>query len=102
VNDLNARVIEEFRANAGRVGGSLSHEAVFDAERAMSAAVEEVGVSEGDGNEFGGGEAVLYAYGANAEALYEVMEPTLRGLPFRPAYVVLRRGSRETESQVDL
>lgn len=37
---------------------------------------------------------MLYVYGADAEALFEVMEPTLRGLPFRPAHVVLRKGSR--------
>ncbi|MFF4508275.1 hypothetical protein [Streptomyces sp. NPDC001401] len=41
---------------------------------------------------------MLYAYGADAEALFKVMEPTLRGLLFRSAYVVLRPGSREAES----
>jgi hypothetical protein len=45
---------------------------------------------------------VLYAYGPDADALFKVMEPMLRSLPFRPAYVVLRQGSRETESRVDL
>ncbi|MGW7364071.1 hypothetical protein ACWGI8_11730 [Streptomyces sp. NPDC054841] len=58
----------------------------------MSAAVEAAGVGEVDGNEFGGGEAVLYSYGPDADALFKVMEPALRELPFRPAYVVLRRG----------
>ncbi|MCX4649725.1 hypothetical protein [Streptomyces sp. NBC_01446] len=72
------------------------------AERALSAAVADAGVGEVDGNEFGGGEAVLYAYGADAEALFKIMEPTLRSLPFRPAHVVLRRESREAESRVDL
>ncbi|MEU9781158.1 hypothetical protein AB0H92_09335 [Streptomyces phaeochromogenes] len=68
----------------------------------MTVAVEEAGVGEVDGNEFGGGEAVVYAYGQDAEALFKVMEPTLRSLPLRPAHVVLRRGSRETESRVNL
>lgn len=45
---------------------------------------------------------MLYAYGADAEALFKIMEPTLRSLPFRLAHVVLRRESRETESRVDL
>lgn len=39
-------------------------------------------------------------YGSCVER--EAMEPTLRGVPFRPAYVVLRQGSRETETRVDL
>ncbi|MER5918367.1 hypothetical protein ABT124_51215 [Streptomyces sp. NPDC001982] len=68
----------------------------------MAAAVEAAGVGEVDGNEFGGGEAVLYAYGADAEALFKVMEPILRSVLFRPAYVVLRQESREAESRVDL
>jgi hypothetical protein len=95
-------VIAHYRLSDGQYGSSAEREAVYDAERAMASAVEEAGVGEVDGNEFGGGEAVLYAYGANAEELFKVMEPTLRSLPFRPAHVVLRRESRETESRVDL
>ncbi|WP_406159019.1 hypothetical protein [Streptomyces canus] len=37
----------------------------------MAAAVEEAGVGEVDGNEFGGGEVVLYAYGPDAQALFK-------------------------------
>ncbi|MDO0915208.1 hypothetical protein QQM39_31635 [Streptomyces sp. DT2A-34] len=83
-------------------GSPAEREAIFDAERAMEVAVENARVGEVDGNEFGGGEAVLYAYGPDAEALFRIMEPMLRSLPFRPAYFVLRRGSRETESRLDL
>ncbi len=40
---------------------------------------------------------------AQAFSFFKVMEPTLRGLPFRPAYVVLRQGShQEAKSRVDL
>ncbi|MFE1989366.1 hypothetical protein [Streptomyces mirabilis] len=65
---------------------------VFEAERTMTAAVEAAGVGEVDGNEFGGGDVVIFAYGPDAEDLYRVMEPGLRALPFRPAHVVLRHG----------
>lgn len=91
-----------YRLSDDQYGASAEREAIYDAERAMTAAVEAAGVGEVDGNGFGGGEAVLYAYGADSEALFKVMEPTLRSLPFRPAHVVLRRGSRESESRVDL
>ncbi|WP_406354482.1 hypothetical protein OH738_23200 [Streptomyces hirsutus] len=66
----------------------------------MAAATEAADVGEVDGNEFGGGEAVVYAYGPDTEALLKVMEPTLRGRPLRPAHVVLRRG--DSESRIDL
>ncbi|MEU1164704.1 hypothetical protein ABZ372_30710 [Streptomyces sp. NPDC005921] len=95
-------VIIHYRLSDDQYGARAEREAIFDAERTLSAAVEEAGVGEVDGNEFGGGEAVLYAYGVDAEALFKVMEPTLRSLPFRPAYVVLRREGRETESRVEL
>lgn len=95
-------VIAHYRLSNDQFGSRAERDAVFDAERTMSAAVDEAGVGAVDGNEFGGGKAVLYAYGADAEALFKVMEPTLRGLPFRPAYVLLRQGSRETETRVDL
>ncbi|MET9088433.1 hypothetical protein ABZX77_42235 [Streptomyces sp. NPDC004237] len=95
-------VIIHYRLSDDQYGSRAERESIFDAERALSAAVEEAGVGEVDGNEFGGGEAVLYTYGVDAEALFKVMEPTLRSLPFRPAYVVLRRESHETESRVEL
>ncbi|MFF7528427.1 hypothetical protein ACFZB2_04850 [Streptomyces bobili] len=95
-------VIARYRLSDDHYGSRAEREAIFDAERSMAAAVEEAGVGEVDGNEFGGGEAVLYAYGADAEALFKVMESALRRLPFRPAHVVLRQGPRETESRVDL
>ncbi|MGW8685003.1 hypothetical protein ACWGNN_28920 [Streptomyces sp. NPDC055817] len=74
-------VIAHYRLSDDRYGSPAEREAVYDAERLMTTAVEEAGVGEVDGNEFGGGEAVLYAYGADAEALFQVMEPTLRSLP---------------------
>ncbi|WP_326725369.1 hypothetical protein OHT59_44310 [Streptomyces sp. NBC_00243] len=95
-------VIARYRLSDDSFGSPNERDAIFDAEKAMMAAVEQAGVGEVDGNEFGGGEAVVYVYGPDAEAHFKVMEPTLRGLPFRPAYVVLRQGSDETETRVDL
>ncbi|MER6108586.1 hypothetical protein [Streptomyces hirsutus] len=98
--DEEHAVIAHFRLAAGGFGDADQRERVYEAEEVMAAAVEEVGVGEVDGNEFGGGEVVLYAYGPDADALFKVMEPTLRSLPFRLAHVILRRG--DIESRVDL
>lgn len=43
-------------------------------------AIEEAGVGEFDGNLLGPGEVELYAYGPDADALFDVMEPILRGI----------------------
>ncbi|MFE4628066.1 hypothetical protein [Streptomyces mirabilis] len=90
--DDEQAVIAHFRLTAYDFGDADQREQVYDAGKVMAAAIDEAGVGEFDGNEFGAGEAVLYAYGPNADALFKVMEPTLRGLPFRPAHVVVRRG----------
>jgi hypothetical protein len=48
---------------------------VRDAQHRITRAIEEVGVGELDGNEFGGGNAKLYAYGSDADQLFATMEP---------------------------
>ncbi|MET8858458.1 hypothetical protein [Streptomyces sp. NPDC004579] len=85
-------VIARFRLGGDRFGETDQRALVFEAERTMAAAVEAAGVGEVDGNEFGGGDVVIFAYGPDAKALYQVMESGLRTLPFRPAHVVLRYG----------
>lgn len=85
-------VIARFWLGGDGFGESGRRSRVFDAERALQAAVSAAGVGEVDGNEFGGGEVVIFAYGPDADALYRVMEPGLRALAFRPAHVVLRYG----------
>ncbi|MGW5969692.1 hypothetical protein [Streptomyces sp. NPDC055186] len=98
--DEEHAVIAHFRLACGGFGEADQRKLVYEAEQAMAAATEAADVGEVDGNEFGGGEAVVYAYGRDADALFKVMEPTLRGLPFRPAHVVLRRG--DSASRVNL
>ncbi|WP_162931279.1 hypothetical protein [Streptomyces sporangiiformans] len=93
-------VIAHFQLAGEGFGDSEQRALVYEAARAMATAAAETGVGEVDGNEFGAGKAVLYAYGPDADALFAVVGPTLRSLPFRPAHVVLRRGDHE--SRVDL
>lgn len=100
--DREHALIAHYRLSGDEFGEPDERASVYQAERAMTAAVREARVGEVDGNEFGGGEAVLYAYGPDAEALFTVMEPMLRVLPFRPAYVIVRRGDRATESRIEL
>ncbi|MFE9940892.1 hypothetical protein [Streptomyces hirsutus] len=98
--DEEHAVIAHFWLASDGFGDVDERERIYDAAKVMEAATEEAGVGEVDGNEFGGGEAVLFTYGPDADALFKVLEPTLRSLPFRPAYVLLRRGANET--RVDL
>lgn len=84
-------VIARYRLTGEGFGGDWA--AVRATERALREAVEAAGVGEFDGDEFGGGEVLLFAYGPDADALSEAMAPALRGLPLRPARVRLRYGA---------
>ncbi|WP_200424192.1 hypothetical protein [Streptomyces sp. NE5-10] len=90
-------VIARFQLGGDDLGEPGQWSLVFEAERSIGAAVAAAGVGEVDGNEFGGGEVVIFAYGPDADALYRVMEPGLRALPFRPAHVVLRYGEPDDD-----
>lgn len=99
-------MIVHYSLAGGDMGTTAERETVFALEDRLIAAIEATASGEFDGNEFGGGEAVLYAYGADAEALFAAMEPTLRGFPARPAYATLRFGhasdASAPERRVDL
>ncbi|MFF4552030.1 hypothetical protein [Streptomyces sp. NPDC001422] len=90
-------VIARFHLGGGDFGDPEQRSLVFAAERSAGAVVSAAGVGEVDGNEFGGGAVVIFAYGPDAKALYRVMEPHLRALPFRPAHVVLRYGEPDDD-----
>ncbi|MEV5705956.1 hypothetical protein [Actinoallomurus sp. NPDC052274] len=58
----------------------------------LGTVIEQAGVGEFDGDEFGGGAVTMYSYGPDADALFAAAEETLRSLAFRPAVAVLRYG----------
>ncbi|MEU9146549.1 hypothetical protein [Streptomyces sp. NPDC048349] len=105
-NDVEHAVIAHYRLADAGLGDPAQREAVRQAQSLLSEAIEQADVGEFDGNEYGDGEVVLYAYGSDANALFAVMAPILKDLPFRPAHVVLRYGSVDDpsagEHRVDL
>ena len=73
-------------------GAADEREAVFALEDRLTEAAAALG-GEHDGNEFGGGEAVLYTYGPDADALMEAVMTCLGDFPLRPgAYAIKRYG----------
>ncbi|MGX6600790.1 hypothetical protein ACWKSP_01435 [Micromonosporaceae bacterium Da 78-11] len=72
----------------------------------LTTAIKSAGVGELDGNEFGGGEVVLYTYGPDASRLFSAMEADLRAFSARPAHAVLRYGEASDpvaiEQRIDL
>jgi hypothetical protein len=57
------------------------------------AAITGAGAGELDGDEWGGGECVIFTYGPDAEALWESMEPVLEKRSFpKGSYAIKRFG----------
>jgi|YelNatPaOPRAMG01_1025707.scaffolds.fasta_scaffold12171_8 hypothetical protein len=71
-------------------------EAVFELTDTLSELIQENGVGEYDGEEFGAGECILYMYGSDADRLYEVIKGALLASPLaRGGYVIKRYGPPE-------
>lgn len=84
-------------------GTEQEREAVFALEERLERAIRASGAGELDGNEFGGGEAVIYMYGSDKDRLWAAVEPVVRGFPLRPGFALLRPGGPEVDPErVDL
>ena len=89
--------------DGGDHGTDAQREAILQAERILEAELEQTGLGEIEGNEFGAGQAALFAYGPDADALFAAMEPQLRRVPLRPAYALLRYGGPDkSRTRIDL
>jgi len=82
-------------------GAEGEREAIYALEYRLVEAIEAADAGEFDGNEFGGGKVVLYAYGPDASRLFTAMEPQLRAFPARPAHAVLRFGEADDPAAVE-
>ncbi|HET6171084.1 MAG TPA: hypothetical protein VFD90_00680 [Gaiellales bacterium] len=83
-------VITHLRLSDDEFGTKQEREAVFELEARLVPAVAAIGCDH-DGNEFGGGEATLYTYGPDADALFAVVQDSLRGFDVRPGSYAIKR-----------
>lgn len=61
----------------GESGDDNEEDAIMELEQALQGAIEASETGEFDGDEFGGGECLLYLYGPDADALFAAIEPVL-------------------------
>ena len=81
-----------FRLSDDTYGSEHEREAVYALQEQLDAAIAEADAGEFDGNEFGGGKAVLFMYGPDKDRLWSAVEPIAREFPMRPAFALLRAG----------
>ena len=88
-------VITHLPLSGDDFGTQEEREAVHELEARIEEAVRAIG-GEHDGDEFGGGEAALFTYGPDADALLDAIQLCLRDFDVRPgAYAVKRYGPAE-------
>ena len=88
-------VITHLPLSGEEFGTEDEREALYALEARIEPAVAAIG-GEHDGNEFGGGEAVLYTYEPDAEALFEAIRGAFEDFPLRPgAYAIKRFGAAD-------
>ena len=90
-------VITHLPLSDDEFGSEAEREAVYALEDRLTEAAARLG-GEHDGNEFGGGEAVLYTYGPDADALLDAVRECLAAsdVTIRPgAWALKRYGSAD-------
>ena len=65
----------------------------------LSAAIAAEGAGDVDGDEWGGGECVVYTYGPDAERLWKAMEPVLAKYPFPAGSFAVKRFGGPSEGR---
>jgi hypothetical protein len=99
-------VIVHLSLDGGPFGAGEARDAVRALERDIESVLEGGSTGELDGDEFGGGEALLYLYGVNADGLFSAIEPSLRASSLHPAYAILRYGDADdpqaTERRIEI
>jgi hypothetical protein len=86
-------VIIHYSLSDEQHGTVQEREAIFALEERLESLIDSQNLGEHDGNEFGGGEAVIYCYGPDAWRLFAGIESELRAFPARPAHAYLRYGN---------
>lgn len=83
-------VITHLLLSGDGFGSRAEVDAVFKVEECIEPAVDDLGGTH-DGNEFGGGEAVLYTYGPDADELLIAIRACLESFDTRRGSYALKR-----------
>jgi hypothetical protein len=75
---LEHAVLVHIKLSGGDFGSEQQRDAIHRMTDALEARIRAAEAGEFDGDEFGGGECVLYMYGTDADRLYSVILPVLR------------------------
>ena len=104
MGDSEQAVIAYIRLSDDRFGSAKEREAISDLGDGFRSLVDEAGIGEFDGDEFGQGWGVLYLYGADADAIANAITPRLLAFGCPPGSYLIRRygepGARQVRQEL--
>ncbi len=81
------------RMSGSGFGSAEERDLIYKFSDLLAEAIMMKRVGEFDGDEFGGGQCLLYMYGPDADHLFDAIEPMLRDWPvLKGGYVIKRFG----------
>lgn len=93
-------VIVRFPLSDDKFGANDERQGIYNLEKRLEDAIESAGVGEFDGDEFGEGAGTLFMYGPDAEKLFTIVAPLLRGDPLTgKGYARIRKGAPGAEER---
>jgi hypothetical protein len=77
-----------------RYGPIAERKKIIEFEEALGHAIDAAHAGEFDGDDFGQGQCILYTYGADADVLFDAIQPVLRAYPklISGGYAIKRYG----------
>lgn len=100
---LEHDVLIHLRLSNRQMGRQQERQDLEELAEQLEAAVSAAGVGEYDGDEIGGGEAILFFAGKDADALLAVLQPLLKRNAFgRTARATVQRGSDAEPEEIQL
>lgn len=84
-------VLITLKLSEGQFGSADEMDAIHEMTDKMFDAIEQNDAGEFDGDEFGGGECVLFMYGPDADILFATVEPIVRASRWAKGASVLKR-----------
>jgi hypothetical protein len=84
-------VIVHLALAGGDAGSQDERERIMKLQDEVAAAIDAAGVGQFDGDEWGGGECVLYMYGPDADRLFDTVRAVVTKLPPRAGSFAIKR-----------
>jgi hypothetical protein len=88
---MQQAVIVHLRLSDDHFGSREERDLLFELGDRLNKVIDDAGVGEFDGDEFGQGECVLFMYGPDADRLYSVIEPVLKATPLAAGRYAIKR-----------